>query len=198
VADLPYQQTLSEAAAIGRVLHREDIYGSGPPVTMASSEVVSLIMLHGGDTVLDVGCGIGVYVAALRDRGISACGIEVNADYVSTARDLNRDVALYDGGTMPFEDGSFDTAIAIEVLEHIPDWQATLREMLRVARRCVLISVPNIGVIPSMSRHMVVPWHLLEATHVNFFTSDILSRYLQNIDGVESQVFTVWRVSSQW
>ncbi len=62
--------------------------------------------------------------------------------------------------------------------------------MLRVARRCVLISVPNIGVIPSMSRHLVVPWHVLEATHVNFFTEDILSRYLRDIDGVDGQVFT--------
>ncbi len=120
--ELPYQQTLSDAAAVGRVLHRNDIYGSGPPVTTASAEVVSLIMSYGRGPMLDVGCGIGVYIAALAERGVSVRGIEVNEEYVSTAQTLNRDVVLYDGSKLPFDDGAFDTAIAIEVLEHIPDW----------------------------------------------------------------------------
>jgi GT2 family glycosyltransferase/2-polyprenyl-3-methyl-5-hydroxy-6-metoxy-1,4-benzoquinol methylase len=187
---LPYQELFHRAAAVGKGLHRDDIYGSGPPNDAPNPEVLSLLIRYGKAPVLDVGCGIGPYIAALQERGISSCGLETNADYVNRAKTLNRNVQLYDGKIIPFPDCSFDTVIAIEVLEHISDWENALREMLRVARRCVLISVPNIGVIPSLSRHQVVPWHLLEATHVSFFTVEILSRRLNSIPGITSNVFT--------
>ena len=46
---------------------------------------------------------------------------------------------LYDGARMPFEDDEFDVALAITVLHHIEDPDATLREMRRVARRLIVI-----------------------------------------------------------
>ena len=189
-AQLPYQRTLAAAAAAGRTLGRDEIYSSGPPNSVANPQVLSLIAQHCQSPVLDLGCGIGVYVDALRQRGIAATGLEVDPDYVATAKALGRDIQVYDGTTIPFPDETFDTAIAIEVIEHIPDWQHSLREMLRVARRSVLISVPNIDVIPPMSRHLVVPWHLLEATHVNFFTPEMLRTYLRGIPGIAYEVAT--------
>jgi SAM-dependent methyltransferase len=185
---LPYEETLSVAARERRILHRDNIYGSGPPTTVPSPECLSLVAAHSGSSVLDVGCGLGVYLAALQERGITAVGLEINPDYVATAQSLNRDVRLYDGASIPFPDCAFDTVMALEVLEHIPQWETTLHEMLRVARRCVLISVPNIGVIPHMYRHLVVPWHLLEATHVNFFTREILAAYLSRIPNISSDI----------
>jgi len=187
---LPYQQVLSTAGASGQVLHREEIYGSGPPNTAANPEVLALILRYSQAPILDVGCGIGVYMAAIRGRGLAVCGLEVNPDYVKRAKARGLDVQLYDGRAFPYPAGGFDTAIAIEVLEHLPDWEHTLHEMLRVTRRCVLLSVPNIGVIPALSRHRVVPWHLLEASHVNFFTAEILSRRLSRVSGTSSHVFT--------
>ena len=196
---LPYYEALTRAAVDGKVLQRKDIYGSGPPNETANPEIVSLLLQHCQAPVLDVGCGIGVYVAALHDRGIIATGLEIDPAYVSTAQALKRNVQLYAGDSIPFEDGTFDTAIAIEVLEHIPDWEHTLREMIRVARRCVVISVPNIGAIPAMSRHLVVPWHLLEGSHENFFTREILEAYLRRIPGITSTVTTYgeFRISGE-
>jgi len=188
--ELPYDQALKDAGRAGRVLHRENIYGSGPPNQVANAEVLSLITSQARTPILDVGCGIGPYVAALAEKGFTAHGIEVNSSYVETAQSLHRSVQMYDGTRIPFGDSTFDTVLAIEVLEHIPDWEYTFGEILRVAARSVLISVPNIGEIPSMSRHLVVPWHLLEATHVNFFTSEILATYLSQIGGITSHVQT--------
>ena len=91
---------------------------------------------------------------------------------------------------IPFADNSFDTAIAIEVLEHVPHWDSILAEMLRVASRMVLISVPNIGGIPPMSRDVVVPLHILEGTHVNFFTPEIMAHRLSQIPDIAFTVFT--------
>ena len=44
---------------------------------------------------------------------------------------------------LPFDDGEFDVAAAIEVLEHVPDPEHTVAEMARVARRHLLVSVPR-------------------------------------------------------
>ena len=44
---------------------------------------------------------------------------------------------------MPFADGEFDVATAIEVLEHVPDPAHTVAEMARVAERWLLVSVPR-------------------------------------------------------
>lgn len=187
---LPYHRKLSQASAAGEVLHRENIYGSGPPSPAPSPEVMRLIAHYQPTSVLDVGSGIGVYVQGLLDLKIPAQGLEVNPEYVAQAQALGRPVQLYDGHKLPFADGEFDTVMAIEVLEHIPEWDKVLLEMLRVARRQVLISVPNIGVIPAMSRHLVVPWHLLEATHLNFFTQDIMTKWLAQLEGITSEVFT--------
>jgi len=55
------------------------------------------------------------------------------------------------------------------VLEHIPDWRTALQEIARVGRRA-LITVPDMSAIPAPLPSRVVPWHLLESTHLNFFT----------------------------
>ena len=44
---------------------------------------------------------------------------------------------------LPFADGEFDLATAIEVLEHVPDPEHTLGEMARCAQRHLLVSVPR-------------------------------------------------------
>jgi SAM-dependent methyltransferase len=44
---------------------------------------------------------------------------------------------------LPFADDEFDTATAIEVLEHVPDAEHTVAEMARVAKRWLLVSVPR-------------------------------------------------------
>ena len=44
---------------------------------------------------------------------------------------------------LPFSDGQFDVVTLLEVLEHIPDTASALREVLRVARRFVILTVPS-------------------------------------------------------
>lgn len=61
--ELPYDRVVAEAGQAGRVLHREDIYGSGPPNEGANLEVLTLIGSRARSPILDVGCGIGPYVA---------------------------------------------------------------------------------------------------------------------------------------
>jgi SAM-dependent methyltransferase len=177
----PYEALLHKAGVDGTVLHREQIYGSGPPNQTPNPVVLDILLRWAGEGLLEVGCGIGAYTAAIAARGIRASGLDTNAGHVAHARHLGRPVGPFDGVSLPYPNRAFDCVAAIDGLAQVPQWEALLRDMARVAARTVVVSVPNIGVLPGMSRHLVGPWHLLEATHVNFFTADILRRALADM-----------------
>lgn len=163
------------------VLHRDDIYGSGPPVRSVTPEVVELVR-HLPGPILDYGCGAGVLVERLRQMGIHAHGLELSRPAIveSLSDEVRPHVTLYDGRSpAPFESESFETVTCIEVLEHLPNYRAALEDIARIARRHVLITVPDMSAIPLCHRHQVVPWHLLESTHVNFFTQSSLLELLR-------------------
>jgi SAM-dependent methyltransferase len=153
------------------VLGRDDVYGVGPPNTHVDPQVLAIARMLQGPT-LDFGCGSGALVRELRCAGNEAYGLEIDRAPIRDAlgEDVREHVTLYDGAfPIPFPDASFNSVICSEVLEHIPDYQSALREMVRVARRQVVLTVPEITAIPSCFPH-AVPWHLLEGSHVNFFT----------------------------
>ena len=176
----PYSPDYGELFRTPEVLHRDHIYSSGPPVRAISPEVWQLINKLTGK-VLDFGCGSGFAVMKLREAGVDACGLEL--DRAEIREHLIPEVAdrvkLYDGRfPIPYGDEEFDHAYAVEVIEHVPDYETAVRELHRVARHSVLITVPDISSIPRLHRHHVVPWHLLEGTHVNFFNQESLHRLL--------------------
>jgi SAM-dependent methyltransferase len=102
-----------------------------------------------GLRILDAGCGGGEYVRALARLGADAHGLELGDEKLATARRLPAELAARiregDIERAPFESQSFDVLLANEMLEHVPDDAAALREMWRLLRpggRLVLLS-PN-------------------------------------------------------
>jgi len=83
--------------------------------------------------VIDIGCGDALYIWGGRPPDYVTC---VDLDMYPHTHVQAAAEAL------PFRDNSFDTALLLEVLEHVDDVEAVLREALRVARR-VIISYPN-------------------------------------------------------
>lgn len=172
----PYGGLLDE----DRVLGREHIYGFGPPMLTVSTEVAELCGIVGG-RVLDFGCGSGALVGHLRDRGVDAHGLELDREPIRTSlhRGARPWITLYDGTfPAPYGPGAFDWVVSVEVLEHIPGPAAVIAEMARLTRSGLLLTVPDIGILPLGARHGLVPWHLLESTHVNFFTQKSLAACL--------------------
>ncbi len=173
-----------------RVLHREHIYGSGPPAETPGAEMLRLVReyLAPGSSVLDVGCGAGAYGPALLAAGHQWLGLEANSYCLEllARRGLPHRAVLVDAARFPCADREFDEAICIEVLEHIANPNTFLREIARVTRSGALFSVPNIEVLPYFSPWQVVPWHLLEADHKNFFTRaslrSVLSRHFSHVE----------------
>jgi ubiquinone/menaquinone biosynthesis C-methylase UbiE len=132
-----------------------DKYGSGNPVVkrlMRGFErtLDELWAKASPRSVLDVGCGEGVltsaWAARLRDGRVVGIDLEDAGLQAEWARRSapNLEFRVMKAERLPFADGEFELAAAIEVLEHVPDPEHTVGEMARVARGGhLLVSVPR-------------------------------------------------------
>jgi SAM-dependent methyltransferase len=132
----------------------EDFWADMPadpePWAWARRRALLLGELRPGDRVLDLGCGAGRFVAALREAGADVVGVEIaeaaleRARAVAPGADLRR---LEDDGTIPLEHASVDLVWCSEVLEHAADVAALLHETRRVLRPDgrLLVTVPYHG-----------------------------------------------------
>jgi hypothetical protein len=163
------------------VLRRDEIYGAGPPNTQVHPEIRALAARLGAPLV-DYGCGSGALLSVLNASGVPCRGLELAGSPASVLLPLalRHLVTFYDGRfPSPIETASARTVFCSEVLEHIPDYDAAIRDMARISTERVVITVPDCSAIALGSRHQLVPWHLLEGTHVNFFTQSSLERVLR-------------------
>jgi 2-polyprenyl-3-methyl-5-hydroxy-6-metoxy-1,4-benzoquinol methylase len=131
-----------------------DKYGSSNPVVkrlMAGfhGSLDELWARAAPESILDVGCGEGVLTVEWAERlpdgrvvGIDLDDPKLRAEWRKRKR-ANLEFRAEEATRLSFADDEFDLAAAIEVLEHVPDPEATLAEMARVARRRLLVSVPR-------------------------------------------------------
>ena len=168
--------------SVETLLHREDVYSSGPSSRAVNGEIFALLLryLPAGGRVLDVGCGTGPFGPPLMEKGFDWHGIEVkDEDCREMAESGLPHQQVVPGEPLPFGDGAFDGGMCIEVLEHIPDPDGFLAEVSRVVRGRTVFSVPNFEPVPLLSHKHVIPHHMLEADHKNFFTRFSLAALLR-------------------
>lgn len=111
-------------------------------------------------SVLDVGTGTGRLIRELRSRDprLPIHGIDPVPELLEVARERfglpAESLGVGDGENLPFADRSWDAVCEIGVLHHVPDPGAVVDEMLRVARRFVLICDDNRFGVGSLPRRM--------------------------------------------
>jgi SAM-dependent methyltransferase len=158
---------------------RQDFYGPGVPARPGQHyrALVRFARRYAGETVLDLGCGYGAYGQELAGQGLRTFGCDINQDYLREAVRHGFPVAAVDS-VLPFADRSVDTVMMLEVIEHVPNLQPLLKEAFRVARRNVLITVPNSEDIELMKANDVTYAHMLSSDHVHFFDQNSLRQLL--------------------
>jgi len=144
-------------------------------------------------SLLDVGCGEGVLterwaeaLGGARVVGIDLEDAKLRAEWAARRR-ANLEFRAEEATQLPFADGEFDVATAIEVLEHVPDPEATVAEMARVAERWVLVSVPREPLWRGLNLARGSYWRALGNTpgHVNHWSRGSLVRMLSRHGTVE-------------
>ena len=127
--------------------------------------------LKPGMRILDAGCGAGRHLCeAFRGNGIDVVGIDLKWEDLEKTRSflclMSAEcngrwlVSQGDVTRLPFKDEAFDAVICSEVLEHIPDNQAAVRELVRVLKDGgpLAVSVPRF--LPEK-----ICWMLSDAYH---------------------------------
>lgn len=168
--------------AFPHLVRREHMYNSGPSQDTPSADLLSLLERYlppAPARILDVGCGRGPYAAPLRDRGYEWLGVELKPEDCAVLRDKGLPYRQVDGQTLPFAAADFEAALCVEVLEHVENPWNFIAEVRRVVRQRLIISVPNLELVPYWRPHLAVPWHLLEADHRNFFSRASLRELLK-------------------
>lgn len=98
-------------------------------------------------SILDVGAGEGFTLARLKKEKIGKKleGIEYMDEAIAMGKKLHPDILVKKGDIykLPYEDKIFDLVICTEVLEHLENPQKGLKELIRVSKKYILVTVPN-------------------------------------------------------
>jgi ubiquinone/menaquinone biosynthesis C-methylase UbiE len=121
-----------------------------------------------GQSLLDIGASEG-YQASLERAvlGLDVTCTDLAAEACKRARAIyNLSASQSDARSLPFADGQFDLVTCSETLEHIEEYQLAVEEMLRVAQKAVIITVPHETAAHVQNSLITGELH----AHVNAFT----------------------------
>jgi SAM-dependent methyltransferase len=107
---------------------------SVPPVDY-QEWVLKRILWRGDETVLDIGCGPGLYLPALNRQVESLHYFGLDFSFGMLARHpYTHTLAQADAQALPYPDHTFDVVLANHMLYHMPDIDRTIREIRRVLK----------------------------------------------------------------
>ena len=102
-----------------------------------------------GSKILDLGCGNGISARLLNQADFDVVGTDISPLFLKEARNWENPKLRYqvcDVVELPFENDSFDVICSNELIEHLPDVETALSEMVRVVRKDgkIMLSGPNL------------------------------------------------------
>ena len=140
-------------------LRVQRLYGRFAPIYDVVSPALSLgrwqawqgrVLPHAQGRVLDVGCGTGVLLERLADRG-APVGLDLSPGMLARARrrqarrGFATPLVCGDAQDLPFRDGVFDSVVSTFAVNAVPDLECALREMLRVLRASGSLAFISVG-----------------------------------------------------
>jgi 2-polyprenyl-3-methyl-5-hydroxy-6-metoxy-1,4-benzoquinol methylase len=146
------------------------------------------------DSILDAGCGEGFTLEFLRKQGIGK--IYEGIDFLKTAIEIGHKVhpkvkllqeSIYE---LPYKNNTFDVVLCTEVLEHLEDPKKALKELFRVSKKYVLLSVPNEPIFMGSNFLRGKNWSRLgnDIEHINHWTMFGFLKFVEKNAGVKVKV----------
>jgi SAM-dependent methyltransferase len=104
------------------------------PLESETWETLVGLLGKGSGALIDVGCGTGVYTAALAERGWEVTGVDISEDMLRRARAHGVRAVQADATSLPFDVASFDAAVSVLTNTDVDDLSAMVQEIARVLR----------------------------------------------------------------
>ncbi len=142
-----------------------------------------------GTTVIDVGCGAGRHSFEAYRRGADVIAFDQNAAELADVDTMlqamgqageapaaaKAQVVVGDALALPYPDGAFDCVIASEILEHIPDDETAISELVRVLRPGGSLAVTVPRWLPERICWLLSDtYHANEGGHIRIYRADEL------------------------
>jgi SAM-dependent methyltransferase len=156
------------------------------------------VVLEGG-SILDVGCGLGMYVRAMSQFSDDVHGVDVDPEKVQEASQDLPNIRQAPAEDLPFPDGTLDVVLSHEVIEHVDDDRQSIAEAVRVLKPGgrLVVFAPNrlypfethgaywggayhFGNIPLVN-YLPNPWRNRFCPHVKAYTVGGLRRLWQGL-----------------
>ena len=101
--------------------------------------LMDLLSPEGGDTILDAGCGTGVFTLDVLGTGPRVVAVDISLPMLVRTREkavgCPASVVAGDMMALPFADETFDKVVSVTALEFIEDGKGAVRELFRVTKR---------------------------------------------------------------
>lgn len=169
--------------------------------------IIATRFIEPGATILDVGCGSGEFLQYLREQKpeVKASGIDFSAKAVQLTREAGFEAEVVDLLSEKPPD-VYDYVTCLEVIEHIPDAEAFMKNLKKAFRKQLIISIPNIGYLgcrlrlgffgrfPTTNCVMHIKEHVRHWTHKDFKQwTEHLGLTLVHGEGHRGTFGTPWR-----
>ena len=142
----------------------------------------------GRGQMLEVGAGRGGFVRVAVRRGWSVCANEVSDTGLEQLRETGAEVVTGPVERAGFASQRFDFVVSLEVLEHLHEPAAHLRELARITRPggLLLLTTPNFGGLSR--RRLGLRWRVIDPEHVGYFTPRTLRSALREAGYTRPQI----------
>ena len=105
-----------------------------------------------GMRVLDAGCGEGVLSIMMAKKGAIVTGCDLSSPNIEKCKLYAKESGVSDkleflvgdAEQLPFADNSFDLVVSSHVLEHLPDFNRGLSEIMRVTKKRAVVAIPTV------------------------------------------------------
>jgi len=152
------------------------IFGSLREISLA--ENIMHVLPESFESIIDVGCGEGYLLHQINERynKKEIYGLDLTSGRIAATKRNIPSAKLLRGNIykLPFPNNSFDVVVCSELIEHLTNYKDAIKELLRISKKSVIITVPNEQELVKVMCPKCKTKHYYDG-HVNQFSEDKLN-----------------------
>jgi len=192
-----YRKNYSESYFKGSKSKSEDLFNTLLPIQHLKLPRIGKY-LNSDYEVLEIGSSVGYTLKLIKDKVKKAIGLELNKEHAAYANSIGMETIDKPLTDVNFKEGTFDAIFMFQVLEHIPDPLAFLKETKRVLKPGGVLVVE----VPTIHNPLISLYHIdcfknfwYQAPHLLYFEVDTLRQLIEKASFQVLEIYTIQEAS---